>query len=160
MGGSADTTYSADASASLIEYFKPYLKIAKDCGTTEEGCIPDDTVKTMQEKSHINYYTKHKYYGLILTDGTSMWMRNNYNYGTDIYADSERADICGVFWIDTDGSIKGTHTIGKEIFVFFLTKDDFIPYSANDCYTDGAGWGCAKHIITYGNINYPESLDE
>lgn len=152
-GGSAGTMTSAKASAALMEYFKPYLKIAKDCGTIVSGCIPDTIVKTMQGKSHLNYYQKHYYYGLILADGTCMWMRNNYNCGIDSGTD----DVCALFWIDTGGVLKGTHTIGKDIFVFFLTTDAFISHTNNDCYTGGAGWGCAKHIITYGNMNYPES---
>lgn len=88
--GDADVWFYADAAGSsggggtkaastaFASYFKPYLRIIKDCGT-EVQCLAPGKMKFLNgnEFDHGDYNTR-EHYKFILDDGTYIWMRNHF----------------------------------------------------------------------------------
>jgi len=139
-------------------YFKPYLKIAKDCGSNA-GCLGyTKKVNLLSGAEHnTNYEINKSYYKMILTDGTYMWMRRDWGTETNSQpcndSDGGLAKVCGAIWIDINGKTQ-PNTIGKDIFIFYIQKNRIMPSLKNDCKADNNGWGCTNYILQYGNMNY------
>jgi hypothetical protein len=149
-----DTTRSTEASATaLAEKIKPYLKVLNECGTRNKCMTSSYQIKLLNGSVYGSYYTQSIYYKMILNDGSYLWFRTN---GSNcLNSDDNTANVCALFWYDTNGE-KSPNTFGKDVFVFFMLKDKIIPHSGDDCYINRTGWGCAKHILTEGNLNYPK----
>ncbi len=94
---------------------------------------------------------------MILQDGLTMWMRDYYNPGITISecgaTDSGVENVCGVIWLDVNGK-KAPNTIGKDVFAFFVLKDEILAHPLDDCNLNSEGWGCSSYIIRNGNMKY------
>lgn len=141
-------------SNNFFNYFKPYLKISKDCGS-ESGCIGSGVYKRLDGGNQVNYDSDKRYYKVILSDGSYMWMRR------DVYTpnspckgtDGGYTTSCGETWIDVNGK-NPPNTIGKDTFVFVILKNTIVPPKNDDCKAGSAGWGCASYILTNGDMKY------
>ncbi|MBP3925049.1 type II secretion system protein [bacterium] len=141
-----------ESAEKFMSYLKPYLKIARDCGTSA-GCLEysQTTVKYLNgTPRNLNYDTNNKYYKLILNDGTYMWLRTV----TGAYcANPESKESCATVWIDVNGK-NPPNTIGRDIFNFGINKNNVRPTGNNgDCRLNGAGWSCAEYVLQ-GNMDY------
>lgn len=176
----------------FVSYFKPYLNIARDCGTSStyvedtaehikaaddeaenKACIfygrgynsDGFKVKTKYLNGELNqgawYDTANSYYKMILTDGSFLAIRINYDGGEYCHGDEGRTmpnNVCGAAIIDVNGD-KKPNTVGMDIFGLLITTKG-IEYTRNDdCNKNvagigGMGWYCIKHIIEKGNMNY------
>ena len=137
----------------LALYFKPYLKIQKDCGTTS-GCLGyTSVVKRLNGTNYyLNYDTSSNYYKVILMDGSAMWFRG----AASTYCHSSEGGItnsCGIIYYDVNGG-KEPNTWGIDIFSFHLTPVGLSTNKINDCSKTGNGLGCSSYIIQHGNMNY------
>ncbi|MBP3924272.1 type II secretion system protein [bacterium] len=135
----------------FMSYLTPYLKIAKDCGTSS-GCLQNGTVKLLNGNNWVNYDSQNGYYKLILNDGTYMWLRSS----TDVYcgvSGSGTPEICGGVWIDINGK-NPPNTIGRDVFSFAITKNSITRPDSNDCKSDAAGWSCTNWILEKGDMDY------
>lgn len=145
----------------LANYLKPYLKISKDCGI-EKGCIGNNHYYDLSNNIWNAYGLSPMYYKLILNDGSFLWIRRNLYLPDSPCADTDGGykNTCGVIWFDVNGS-KQPNIIGKDTFVFIVLKDRIMPHNGY-CSTQDKdnnpsspfGWGCARHILQYGNMNY------
>lgn len=145
------TAHSSQTATDFVSHLKPYLKISRDCGAvSNSGCLGNSGVTTLLngQKYAVNYEAA-SYYKFMLLDGSSFWIRSNKNCGTD----AGEPDVCGLIWYDTNGKDL-PNQFGRDIFVFFIKPDTIIPHVAADCRLTGGGWGCAKYILQYGNMNY------
>ena len=136
----------------LASYFKPYLKIQKDCGTSS-GCLGyTREVKLLKGTNHsVNYDTYSRYYKVILMDGSAMWFR-----GASTYCKSTEDGIsnsCGLIFYDANGT-KEPNTVGIDIFEFHITSKGIVLPRINDCSKTSNGWGCSQYIIQKSNMNY------
>jgi len=135
----------------LMNYIKPYLKIAKDCGTSS-GCLQNGNIKLLNGNLWGSYDNRSEYYKVILNDGTYMWLRS-----TDgIYCSSSASTnfkSCGAVWIDTNGK-KPPNTFGHDVFIFSININNITSYYQNDCKPNSRGWSCSDWILEKGNMDY------
>ena len=147
-----DSSYSVRA-IQFTEYLKPYLKILRDCGTSS-GCLGyTQSVSRLNGQQHdYNYDTNNSYYKLILNDGSYIWIV----VPEALYCQHSGGgltNICGQIHTDINGG-KKPNTIGKDIFMFYVTPYAIKPNTTDDCNTNGIGWGCAGYILQNGNMDY------
>ncbi|MBP3925353.1 type II secretion system protein [bacterium] len=135
----------------FMSYFKPYLEIAKDCGTSS-GCLQNGTIKILNGNNWLNYDSASAYYKLILNDGTYMWLKAS-NGAYCASPDGALENVCGVIWVDVNGK-NSPNTIGRDIFSFAITKNSIVRPNNNDCKIDAAGWSCTNWILEKGNMDY------
>lgn len=137
-----------------LTYFKPNLKIAKEC-FDDSGCWSEDV--THLNGDAVSNATARGIGGNIVTfktiDGTL------YNIDGNVPADLDTqfgidSDIDGlVVYVDLNGE-KKPNIIGKDIFVFVYTDKGFVPagndrtkeFVAQNCSEDGSGVMCASNI--------------
>ncbi len=145
-----DIDTGSQISDKFAGYFKPYLKILKDCGQ-KPGCIAPETYKQLNNSSWSNYNNSQWHYKMVLADGSYMWLR-----ASDLGCNTENSgtkNVCGLIWTDINGK-KDPNIIGKDVFVFFIMNNRIIPHSQNDCEIGKTGWGCSKYILEHDNMNY------
>ena len=142
----------------FVSYIKPYLHIAKFCGS-ESGCI-SATYKNLKGTTLGTDYDKHKRYSkMILNDGSYLWIRNSIgsdsvNSSTECNAtDAGVKNVCRLIWLDINGK-KEPNTLGRDVFVFFILKDRIIPHGNDDCNGKSTGWGCSGYILQHDNMKY------
>ena len=133
----------------FAEYFKPYLKIAKDCGYAQ-GCLPNVRYKRLNGEDYSNYDSLDEYYKMILANGSLMWFETN-----------NVSDVKVQFFYDVNGK-SGPNAWGKDLFNFLLYENSnrFVPEFVDDCYLDAMGYGCAQFVLTNGHMNYPQNQPE
>lgn len=72
--------------------------------------------------------------------------------------------VCAEIWVDVNG-LKKPNQYGKDMFIFYLTKNGFVPEGsqqetsntfASACAMDGSryGWACAAWVIYNENTDY------
>lgn len=130
------------------KYFKPYLKIAKDCGlgTNNECVTPNFTGKNNQKTSY-----SRPYYSVILNDGSAIWMRLGGSFEED----------GPMFFYDVNNK-KAPNKLGYDMFVFRIHKNKIVPIGMPDDYpfeeqcskSTSSGWGCAAWVVYKGNMDY------
>ncbi|MBR5555126.1 type II secretion system protein [bacterium] len=147
------TKWNATTSTKLAEKFKPYLKLALDCGTTQQCEMP--TYKYLNGNVHNANYNSTSYYKMILEDGSFIWMRPSFSpAGKCQDTESGYANqSCGVIFFDTNSS-KPPNIIGKDMFIFVILEDSIVPNRMDDCYYNSTGWGCTYQVIFDGNMKY------
>ena len=137
----------------LVSYLKPYMKVLRDCGTSS-GCLgyTEDVyhLKGARHKGY-NYDTKDNYYKMILNDGSYIWFSLVGNYCQ--FSAGGQSNVCGQIYTDINGG-KKPNTIGKDIFLFYITPYAIKPRIDNTCKTNDTGWGCSGYILQNGNMNY------
>lgn len=140
-----NTQASNDAAAKEIaDIFIPYLKVAKDCGTNQKGCLYDGYYKQFNGNDRAMYeYGGTSAYRLLLNDGTSLWFRRT-------------TELNNVANFDINGA-KAPNRYGYDVFQFQITENEVIPIGQNTDYCgnpDDVGFSCTGYIIKNGNMNY------
>lgn len=144
---------SATTAKQFTSYFKPYLKVAKDCGTGS-GCLGyKEKIKLLNGNKHsVNYDTDNGYYKMILADGSYIVIRAvNTIYCTG--SGEGIANQCGVIYCDINGG-KSPNTVGKDIFEFIVSINGVFPAIGDTCNTSSNGWGCSGYILKNNNMDY------
>ena len=145
----------------LADRMTEFMKISKSCGYDGSGCFYDDDYKDLAGGTEVSPITWTDEPMYLLADGTAV---DFYIYSIDC-DDSEgqlQKEICGVIYVDIDG-VKGSNTLGKDYFSFYVAKSGIYPDGAQilnddsvnygkDCFNRGAG--CAGWIIEMGNMDY------
>ena len=144
----------------LADRMTEFMKISKNCGGDVSGCFPEDDYKTLDDdtdESPIKWVDEPMY---LLADGTAIdfWIHSKDCSDTS----GQLSEFCGVIYIDIDG-VKGSNTIGKDFFSFFIAKSGIYPEGAQiiidnttnygkDCFRYGGA--CAAWVIDMGNMDY------
>ena len=144
---------SNTTSTQLANYLKPYLRVAKDCGTGT-GCLKyTQKIKLLNGTKYRNYETDNRYYKLILNDGSYIWWRTS----NDTYCNESSYDVtnvCGIVWTDVNGPQK-PNALGKDIFILYLTQTGIkTATTTDDCSINSDGWTCLGYIMKYGKMDY------
>jgi len=155
-------SYDEQGAINAANVFKPYLKIAKDCGTASgDGCIYDGIYK-LKNGNNVNgsYAENTYYYKLRLVDGASMWLRGS----------AEVESMLTIFY-DVNGEAD-PNKWGHDLFEFRVYKSggllpvglvpdggDYL-FDENCAPADSEGWGCAAWVIHKGNMDYLKCPDE
>ncbi len=148
--------WTPEGAEKTFSIFKPYLKIAKDCGLESgKGCIyADGGYKYLSNNGGSNPYSPSKnYYKVRLADGSSLVFRGGGDVYGDITVDLE------VFY-DVNGE-KGPNTWGIDMFEFDVYNNQLKPTGtllqepANSCAVPEAkGWGCTAWVLYNENLDY------
>jgi len=132
-----------------------FLKISKDCGSSQSGCFNTNSVKSLTgEDSTI--YSQFVLRKLITADGTSVLF-----YGP----------VGGGYYrilVDIDGPNKGSNTWGKDLFYFYISLEDNELMPGGSDYPDGYFWAfcpkgghcITKWVIEQGNMDYLKCPDK
>lgn len=126
-------------------FFKKYFKISQDCFATS-GCFVNGTIRLNGggwQSLAVNATGTSR---LTLEDGMNIRVWNN---GGN--CNSECLEIS----VDVNG-LKKPNKVGRDTFLFSLTKNKLLPYGNNgsDCINSGSGFTCAYRIIKEGGMNY------
>lgn len=158
-----------DASTeNIVYYYKPYLKLLKDCGKSA-GCWSTDEITGLDAIS-ISRFDEFRHsgglvykYSIALVDGTFIVF--------DIYSDlnvlgiSEKmpdgVNATMVFIVDING-LKNPNRVGRDIFAFALTKNGVVPagisndseYCSKNISGLNSGIDCAAKVLVEGDIDY------
>lgn len=140
--------YSSEGAEEAYNIFAPYLKVSKDCGTTNNGTCISQKYKYLSRTGTLNYGANETYYSIVLNDGSTLIFR-----GGDGAIDIE------IFY-DING-VAEPNQWGFDLFEFDVSSADDIlkPNSYNDYETsciaeDAKGWECTSWIIYKGNMDY------
>ena len=136
----------------FMNYMKPYLKIAKDCGG--DRCFKTDYVVYCLNGSRYGIPDHYlDMYKLILIDGSYMWLRGS-NHEHCKGCDGGRCgDVCANLAYDINGD-RPPNIVGRDIFTFYFTKNALFADVSNDCNLNNKGWGCSSWILEKGNMDY------
>ena len=137
----------------IAKYFKPYLKIIKDCGQTA-GCLEytDRPFTLNSGKTNVNYDASNLYYKAILNDGSYVWWRGVAGTYCKV-SEGGHNDVCGAIFFDINGG-KEPNTVGKDIFDIVITPYAIKPNIDDNCKKNSTGWGCSGYILKNGNMDY------
>ena len=151
----------------MMNKLVPYLNVTKNCGRNK-GCFPNVIYKNLNNTDYYNINTNICFARIILTDGTIIASYvNSADCTTGEGSSTELQQICGTFWIDTNG-FKPPNTMGKDLFSFYATKNVIVPTGTHDttfpsfystCKTSNIGWGCAAWVIFNENMEYLKCND-
>ncbi len=140
------------SSEELWSYFKPYLSVAKDCGTTANSdCISSGFYK-LNGQYHFNYNTA-AYYKMKLKDGGSMWVGGSRGQDACSDTDAGTTNVCGFIYYDVNGT-KAPNAIGRDVFLFLVKSNEIVPVQRSDCNKNTTGFGCANYILLNENMDY------
>lgn len=136
--------WGASNSVNIANNLKAHLKVVKDC-KGNSGCIAAKYTWTE------GYDIDSRYYKMILSDGSYLWLRNNYRDDCSLGDTNMSTGVCGLLWFDLNGK-QEPNDVGKDVFVFYILKNRIIPHQGicnNTSY-----WGCANYILQNGNMDY------
>jgi len=148
----------------FYEYYKPYLKIAKDCGCAQypTGCWSQDITKAL---TGVNYQ-----YGRVggsSTNACDVRLADGTNVSFDFWSGSgvgvTSALAVPIISVDVNGD-KKPNMWGRDVFLFALTAESNrllpagIDNNSANCVTTGgsnlAGVQCAAKVLQEDKINY------
>lgn len=153
----------------LAYYFKPYLKIVKECSGTNSDCAYNGnyiTVNGMVNACPSNPNSG-DYYRMVLADGTTIWIRRYNSTCQQQYGINNFQYQCGIIGVDING-VKGPNKLGVDTFYFSILKSGVYPMGLPDntwitlsdhCRTgtwwsDQNGYACTAWVIVKGNMDY------
>ena len=151
----SDADFQQNATEYVFEQFKPYLKIARDCGY-DAGCFPDGNYKRFDGGNTISLLTgsSTKRRMVMLSDGSTIaFTGHTKNYEGYVW-----------LYVDTNG-LHGPNTFGVDFFEFHLHENTILPGGIENEYGDylqrcyGFGDTCAYWIISHKNMDYMNCSD-
>ncbi len=150
-------------------YFKPYLKVLKDCGVDIAKNCYNVTIKNTANNANFTTSESTNLYHLISADGMVMSFNGengcNRNESKAGITDKMLSNICGYVYVDINGATKPNRA-GVDVFAFWVTKYGVVPFGGpNDRWSSstycnrtsaasGNGEGCAAWVIAKENMDY------
>ena len=142
-----------------------FMKISKNCPSDENGCMATVPYKDLDgNATGLNFvegalYKSHPKY--LFADGTAIAFdiingSCNEDYSSSDTTNNPLREGCGGFYVDIDGA-KGANTIGKDLFLFYITKTGVYPMGSKlssdaSCFRESTS--CAAWVIETGNMDY------
>ena len=144
---------SSTSATQVASYIKPYLNLKKDCGTKACQGYKQITLKDLNGNNRGSagqYDSNSKYYKIILSDSTNIWLRSEEKF---CKTDSSLPKQCFVIWFDINGS-EEPNTFGRDIYVIVATADGINLINQSLCTLQTHGWGCLSYILQNNNMDY------
>lgn len=162
------TTGQLSAAEEIFNYYKPYLKIVKDCGCASKalGCWSKTPTKTLNGSVYRYGHADgigDTYCAVRLSDGMNIsfdtWLASELG----VKYDDEPESHIFFFYVDVNGD-KQPNTFGRDVFQFVVKKgkNGVIPAgignnsamcTVNDK-SDIAGIDCAAKVLAEDKISY------
>ena len=124
------------------ERMTEFMKVSKNCKMeVNKGCLSSAKAKLMAGVESENLDGDNSAYKFITADGTSVYLNG------------------GAVSVDIDGPTKGPTQYGKDIFIFQIRDNDFVPYRNvfSGYLADlsiGYGVTASGWVIDYENMDY------
>lgn len=146
----------------------PYLKVSKNCNTSgQDGCF-----ETHRLLSGGAWGAGPYGYSLVLDDGMDLQGWLYAPVCNDDYTNTNNLalnHVCAYYFVDING-FKGPNQLGKDTFLFYLTKYGIIPSGLkdevggdgfsfdSDCKDiNGSGYSCTAWSIYNENLDYTKA---
>ena len=142
--------YDGESAILIANKFKKVLKVAVDCGVTNENnCIYNGGYTYLNDRSPYNYAADNRIYKLQLLNGSAIML----NGGSP-------PKLIKIL-IDTNGQTP-PNKWGMDLFEIDYMIDiglvlDGNPQQATTNWNPSCstiGWGCAYYVVTFGNMDY------
>lgn len=144
--------YTLQNSAKFWSYLRPYMQVAKDCGSSN-NCYNVSKVYLLNGTEHTYNYSNVNYiYKVALADGTVIWFRPAES-GKCSITEGQVPNSCAYIYFDINGE-KKPNTIGRDIFSVVFSKDGIYPSLTDECYKNSTGWGCTAYILKHNDMKY------
>lgn len=147
----------------ILTNLTPYLKIIKTCtGPVSNGCNPNNSYALSGGAYAWNW--DNVQYRAELSDGTYLYVLNGTTSCVSNFGNTtELKQGCGYIYSDVNGS-KPPNTIGKDVFLFYLLKNQLYPTGTTNDTNYTFSTDCAKESATWGNsctawVLYNENQD-
>jgi len=150
-GWNFDVGETAETAAQFWSYLKPHISFVKECSGT--GCYQNGGIYYLNGSYYANYNSSSRYQKFILADGSVMWFRTEGGQEKCSITNGMVPNSCAIFWYDVNGD-KSPNALGRDVFVYIMSKDGVYPHMENNCYKNSTGWGCAAYIIKHNNMKY------
>lgn len=162
------TTSSLSTTEEIFNYYKPYLKIAKDCGCAIRalGCWSKTPTKTLNGSVYRYGHAEgigYDYCAVRLNDGMNISFDTWYASELGVQFPDEADTDVYFFYVDVNGD-KKPNTFGKDVFQFIVKKgkNGVIPAGignnsamcSNSGTSDIAGIDCAARVLVEDKISY------
>lgn len=154
-----------DGAENELNIFAKYMNVAKNCGRNP-GCWPLEQYRFLKGTPYnIDHNTNISFAKLVLNDGTTLTMNVRDPDCKQIRgSNTALSSTCGTISADINGA-KLPNQIGKDLFVFVISKEGIFPHGtqdetmfsfANSCKDKNTadGWGCAAWVIFNENQDY------
>jgi prepilin-type N-terminal cleavage/methylation domain-containing protein len=136
----------------IADRLKPFLKVANDCGLSDNKYICLGSSYHTFNSASANYATQTFYYKMKLMNGVSIGFRG----GTaEEEVNGEYIDL----FVDVNGSRK-PNIVGQDLFTLIYVNNKVLPdgfpntLEEGTCNKKSAGWGCAYEVIHNKNMDY------
>ena len=147
-----------EASEKFGKLYQKYLSNAKQCTASQRGCFPasNGVYKDWKGNDISFIHDNISYYRLILSDGAAVIFDGNIH---DDCNSGSGIGQCGYFTVDVNGS-KGPNIVGRDTFVFLLTKDGLRPCGYNNngvsptTACNNLGTNCTWKVLLENAMNY------
>ena len=159
-GAYDETKTPAENTQAIVNLYKPYFKISKDCGF-EPGCLTSGYLRSLSGVEHLDYDNVTNEYKLLLADGMALW----FYVAPEIDTETGEERITMNIKVDVNGYAK-PYQWGKDVFEFYITDNATIPSGGNNSYypfdwycknnlvSREAGFGCSAWVVEHGNMDY------
>ncbi len=144
------TGLNAESATLIANNFKPFLKVAVDCGVDDTNNHCSASSYTYKNSSNTIRYDNAAFkYKILLMNGSSVFFNP---------VGSSKLQIN----IDVNGIAK-PNIIGKDVFLFYYdenglfpmgSKNSLYPYETSCLPKNSNGTGCAYYVLTYENMDY------
>jgi len=158
-----------ESAKAVHDYYKPFLKIARDCGFNKKGCWSTQKTKTLnnEETSLANDgYFGVGVYTVTLDDGVNLSFDITGDYNKWPLGISETG-LYAIIWADVNGN-KGPNILGKDVYLFVRRNNgNLVPAgtdypqqcsksTSNGLWGGGAyaGASCAFKVLSTGKIDW------
>jgi len=146
-------SWSETTTLQFWDYIKPYISLAKDCGTRKEACYQSNGTYELSGSVHTQTYNNDsRFYKFVLNDGSVMWFAASI-VGKCTSSSGNVDNVCATFYYDVNGN-KKPNTFGRDIFIYYMTPVGVYPNLSNNCSKSAYGSGCSGYIIKHNNMKY------
>ena len=150
--GESDTGNETDDNANLVDvprtnakYIVDELKLLKDCGRTANGCFYSQNIMRLNNRDiDRNIEKQTRYYKVILANGTMLALS-----GEEEIKGGDTFEI----WVDVNGN-KKPNTLGKDVFMFKIQDNKFIPFRAELSTSGNMSEICSPFVQTSASQGY------
>ena len=170
--GTPDMWGVTNPNSTMLDYIKPYLVHAKFCDISNRySCHTARFTYKRNGEADAPFIPDENRHALQLGDGTMISILPFSDTCEHAISGGKNASsVCGEYLVDINASA-APNTMGKDIFIFNLTKYGVIPVGAPEydieptinenykfssgCLDESSeGWGCAGWVIENGNMDY------
>jgi len=144
----------------ILGNLAPYLNIQENCGT-DPGCFPSSGYKYLSGPA--SPAPTADMAKAVLADGTSIYLTVvDATCSSNLGNSPMLANYCGWIYVDING-LKSPNQVGKDLFVFTVTRSGIVPNGVQDettypfnssCQTNSNGVGCTAWVIFNENLDY------